>query len=129
MRAFGFRLHHRWLLTFVCAAVWLAAFVATHIPAAELPPLHVTDKPLHFFGYAGLTTALWLAMWAWAHPPVRRILICATVLAIYGAVDEYTQHFFRRTTSFEDWLANCTGIATAILVAEVIALLARRRKI
>lgn len=128
MRALGLRARHRWLLTALCAALWLAAFVATHIPLERMPKTGMTDKGLHFWGYAGLTAILWLTLRAWAHPAARRIIICATVLMIYGALDEYTQRFVNRWPSVVDWLYNCLGIAAALTVLELTKALADRRK-
>ena len=77
----------RWL-SWLCAGGWIAAFVATHIPAEELPAFQLTDKTLHTVGYAGLTTLFWLALWGRGRRLGTRVVLCLAVLPAYGAFDE-----------------------------------------
>lgn len=97
-----------------------AAFICTHLPGNDIPNLHVTDKTLHVFGFFGLATVLLLTLAAYGVSRVVRLLICLAVLAVYGAVDEYTQQFFRRSTDFYDWCADMVGTFGALVVWEIL---------
>jgi len=110
------------------ALTWLGAFVATHIPRGDVPPIGVSDKTLHALGYFVLATLLLLTLAARGAARVRRAALTAAVLAAYAAVDEITQALVNRQPAVDDWLADVLGAAAAIALWEVVlAIYARRR--
>ena len=110
------------------AALWLAAFIGTHIPAERVPELHASDKILHAAGYAVLATALWLVLAADGIGRARRIAVALSVLIFYAAMDEATQPWVNRSASIADWLADGTGVVVAVAVWEAIASFRSRRR-
>ncbi len=109
----------------LCAIYAAALFVATHIPVAQLPPLHTSDKLLHFGAYAifGLLLA---AAWDPGRAPARRALMSALgALALFAALDELLQIPVGRHGDPWDWLADVAGAAAGLIAAR--ALLARWR--
>jgi hypothetical protein len=104
-------------LPITCAAAWVGAFVATHIPARNIP--HVAgDKTLHAVGYFGLCAVFVLALWARRVRPLHRVTLAWWVLAAYAALDELTQPFVGRTAAWADWLADLVGIVAAVVIIE-----------
>ena len=108
----------RVVLTCACVVGWAAAFVASHIPIERLPGIPTSDKTLHFFGYAGLTTLFWLALWSHGRPAKRRVLWCLAVLPVYGVFDELTQELVGRYASVIDWAFNVIGTVAATALLE-----------
>jgi VanZ family protein len=103
-------------LAALTAAYTAVLVLATHYPRPELflgadPP---SDKALHFMAYgllgllAGGTLAL-ARQWS-----ARRALGLAAVLAIFAALDEITQPFFRRDAEPLDWVCDCLGVACGL---------------
>ena len=108
---------------------WLSAFVATHLPAGNVPDVHVGDKTLHVVGYFVLASLLLATLITRGVGPICRVAMTVVALAAYGAIDEATQPFVRRHASFDDWLANLAGVLAAVIVCElVVALLGRRTR-
>jgi VanZ family protein len=96
---------------------WLTIFTLTHLPPTRVPDVHVSDKILHFAVYA-LLGVLFCACF----PPRRwMILIFIAVLMAYGAIDELTQPYFRRTCDIHDWYADTAGAITAVLICALIS--------
>ena len=53
----------RILVWALCAAVWVAAFMATHVPADRLPEMpYVSDKSIHGSGFCILSMFFILAL-------------------------------------------------------------------
>jgi|LakMenEpi03Aug12_release.lakeMendotaPanAssembly.Ray.scaffolds.fasta_scaffold49864_2 VanZ family protein len=97
---------------------------ATHHPRPEflLGPNPPSDKTLHFIAYGGLAVlaAGTLALARHWTPP--RSAVLAGVLAIFAAVDEITQPFFKRSSEPLDWVYDCLGIGLGIVaVAAAVA--------
>jgi VanZ family protein len=92
--------------------------------------MHVSDKSLHFFAYFGLSFLLGTTLWL-ASTRFRRLLPLWVLVvgAAYGAFDEFTQQFFRRTPDVMDWLADCGGTAAGAGVLWVAQQMDRRRRV
>ena len=107
-----------WTLT---VGYWVAIFIATHTPPTHLPGPIVNDKLIHFTAYLALSFLVGTT-WYLAFPTRRRImpLVVVVVAAAYGAFDEVTQEYFRRTPDVKDWYADCAGAAAAALVLFVL---------
>lgn len=92
-----------------------ALVTGTHLPPSELPAVPTNDKLLHFGAYFGLAflSGAWLStqgIWR-----TRTAFLCALSLAVFGAVDELTQPFFRRTAEWADWGADLLGIVSGLI--------------
>lgn len=104
---------------------WLMLLTATHLPPAELPKTHVSDKIEHFTAYGVLTFLLSLAIGQRNGRLPAAVITCAMVLT-YGAIDELTQPPFGRSCDIHDWYADAAGAVTATLVVWMTARLLRR---
>ena len=106
---------------------WMAIFYATHRPLSPTLPPGVTDKHAHFLAYMGLGFLVGSTLLLTV-PRARRLLPVWVVLvaAGYGAFDEVTQAFVRRTPDVNDWLADCAGAAVGAGVIWLVQLLAPR---
>ena len=107
---------------------WLTAaslFTATvlllsHLPEeAVISPLQVSgiDKVEHVLVY-GTITLLFILSLRTSSFFLDASLISLAVLAL-GVVDELTQAFVNRTTSFSDWTADAVGVGLAIVLSIV----------
>jgi VanZ family protein len=102
----------------VLAGYWLALFVGTHIPKTmPVLPGDQSDKLVHFAAFAMLA-ALLATTWQLAAGKLnyRHLAAVWIVVAIYGAVDEWTQSFVGRDTSVWDWTADATGALLALIL-------------
>ena len=99
----------------------------THQPPSRVSYPVANDKAIHFVAYLGLGflvgSTLLLAV-----PRARRLLPLWVILvaASYGAFDEITQAFVRRTPDVQDWFADCAGAAVGAGIIWVVQLLAPR---
>lgn len=103
-----------WLLGAYC----LLLFGATHTPAEEMR--HVgfamsNDKAVHFTAYAvlGCLAAVCLTPRRGRLAVLTGVAIVA-VIAIAGAVDEFTQPWVRRTCDPFDWIADVLGAVAGV---------------
>jgi len=48
------------------------------------------------------------------------------VMMVYGALDEYTQQFFGRSTELKDWLTDTTATVVSLILWETILFLVQR---
>jgi VanZ family protein len=98
------------------AIYWLALFVSTHLPqATPLVPGNQIDKLVHMAAYAvlaGLFAATWQHSSGQLIAPHLRAAWIA--IALYAAVDEWTQTFVGRDASAIDWLADVAGAAMGL---------------
>ncbi len=126
---FPLTLLHRFrkLVLAVYVLLWVIAFAMTHVPGNDLPDVKVADNVLHTFGFMGLASALIITLAAFNVRVGRRIIAALLVMPIYGAIDEYTQQFFHRTTDFRDWCHDVIGTLLAIAVCEALLLLLFKR--
>jgi VanZ family protein len=100
-----------WALT---AAYWVIIFVITHLPPSGLPRMRVSDKGAHFIGYGLLSAGLFVSL-SLTGLAARRCAIVVLLIAMgYGAFDEWSQQFVRRTSELDDWLADVGGALVAV---------------
>ncbi|NQV28353.1 MAG: VanZ family protein [Rhodopirellula sp.] len=107
------------------ACYWLALYVGTHIPNPKvLDALHVSDKLLHFSAYFGLflVLALRIRIIHAAWPTMKQTILLATMASLYSAFDEITQGIplINRHPDVMDAVADCAGVAVAILVVGIV---------
>lgn len=110
---------HRTLIWLGCLS---AAFIVTHFPPGpHNPDAWITDKVYHFGGFFALSVAL-----VWRHGrgslPMKMSTMVAglLLLAAYGAIDEWTQPYFRRDCEFLDWVADLAGAGVGTLVGALV---------
>jgi len=123
---YSLRSARRWILA-SWLVFWLAAFVATHVPAERLPETHVSDKKLHAAGFFLLASALEVTLLA--HGVRRRWRLITIFLggAAYAAFDELTQPLVNRTAAWGDWASDLAGLAGAVILWELLLLWRQRR--
>ncbi len=93
---------------------WLLIFLGTHLPAAKLPGVSVSDKLCHTLAFAGLSFLL-----AWALPCGRNrmghVLWAGVIAVVYGCVDELTQMLIPgRSCDILDLAADCVGVVVGL---------------
>ncbi len=108
----------RRLFLLACGATWVFEFVLTHIPADHLPRLETADWQLHGVAFLAVSGTFIAAMVAYNIPRWRRILLAASILPLYAAIDELTQPLVHRTASLDDWLADLVGAMIALVAIE-----------
>jgi VanZ family protein len=96
---------------------WLAFFLGTHIPAPPhaLVP-RISDKLLHFTGYAGLTFLVCLNWWLRRALAWRQYIVVLVLIAVLGALDELTQIPVGRDCDILDWAADVLGTAAGLAI-------------
>jgi VanZ family protein len=105
-----------------CVVAWVGAFVATHVPAEQLPNLPVeSDKTLHFLGYLFLGLLLLGSLSSRGRRGPRRWLTVVGVMVVYAAFDEGTQPLVNRYAAWGDAWADILGGLVAIGVWEAVA--------
>jgi VanZ family protein len=95
------------------AVYWLILLVGTHLPQkTPLLPKDRVDKFVHAAAFAALAL-LCVATWerTTARLKPRHLLWIWIAIALYAAVDEWTQTFVGRHASAQDWLADAIGAA------------------
>jgi VanZ family protein len=96
-------------------------FTASSLSDPGAPPGGMSDKTEHGLAYAALGAALIraLADGRASAMSLRRILLAAAIAALYGASDEFHQHFVpNRTPDVLDLVADALGgLAGAVLLA------------
>jgi len=119
-----------WLLWAVLALYWAVLFWGTHRqfdPGGTPPP--ISDKVLHFAGYAGLGALLMLAAWTGLRRVSLGFGLSLAVAALYGAVDEWSQSFVPgRVADVYDWWADVAGGGFGALVVALILSWRRRSR-
>jgi VanZ family protein len=98
------------------AAIYLGGmFLLTHVPASNSSQAGGADKLVHALLYAGLAVLLCAAVSLFRRPSVAVALGVVLVVAVYGALDEWTQTFVpSRTADFWDWVADVVGAALGV---------------
>ena len=96
----------------------IGLFACTHIPnefsEAALKKIGIADdKTAHTLAYGCLTVVLGLAFWG--RIGVLAAPFAAVAAASIGGLDEVTQDFFGRTSSFHDWMADMFGAACGMV--------------
>jgi VanZ family protein len=92
-------------------AYWIFLFCVTHLPKLELDlGVSAGDKIAHFVAYGLLAFLLWRFAEGLARPLSGRFAVWAAVgIALYGALDEWTQPAFGRSASVFDWVNDVVG--------------------
>jgi VanZ family protein len=123
-----FLYRHRKAILVILILMWIGAFTVTHIPGSYIPvPIaQLGDISLHGIGFLGLSSWFILTLAAFDVRPSIRILLVLVIMLNYGAVDEYTQQFFGRSTELKDWLTDATATVASLIVWETILFLAQR---
>jgi VanZ family protein len=107
-------------------AYWIALLTGTHWP--KMPNIDVPgkDKTMHVVAYAILAGLLLnvMARRTWLARGVSIAAMAVAIVAVAGALDEWTQPYFGRTCDLFDWLADMAG-AVGVSIA---FLLARARR-
>ncbi len=104
---------HLWRLAFVAYALLIA--VLTHWPGMRIEaPIPRPDLYVHasVFGLWTLLCARSEFFGTWGTG--RGLVICAVVAVGYAGIDEWTQKFFGRYNTWDDYGANLVGVASAI---------------
>ena len=102
-------------LAVLLAVYWLLIFALTHLPAVELPPVHISDKIEHLLAYGALGGLLFLNLWL-LRPSMTQIgIVVLAIGMMYGAVDEWLQIPVHRDCDLLDWFADTTGLAIAVV--------------
>lgn len=112
-----------WLARLALAIYWLCLLLTTHWPKLDPhigPKLTLSqlnlDKPIHACAFGSLAMLAILAGLAGKKATWRQhIIVAALVVGSYAYIDELTQHWFERTVSSGDLLANITGIMIVCL--------------
>jgi VanZ family protein len=108
-------LFRRLCLAFLIA-YWAFILTMTHLPPEHLPETGVNDKIEHIGAYGLWASAFFVTLWLYK-PRLKNLwLIVLLSGAAYGAFDERTQPFFRRTCDLHDWFADMIGVCVAVTV-------------
>jgi VanZ family protein len=119
------------LMYYLPPVAWaVGIFVASSIPARSFPEsvIFTQDKLLHMLAYFGFAFFLHRAFihnraYAWVRS--RAAILTILVVALYGASDEFHQHFVPgRSMDFFDWVADALG---GVLLILLVGYLARRK--
>jgi VanZ family protein len=107
-------------------------FAASSVPDLSRLPGGLPPYLGHFAGYALLAALLVraLAGGRWAGVSWRTAAVAWALSALYGASDEWHQHFVPgRFATADDWIADALGAAAAgITLVVMAAAIARRRE-
>ena len=102
----------------------LAIFVESSISQVPALPSGFTDKDGHGLLYAGLAVLVLRAASGarWEGVTLRAAAAAVASAAVYGITDEFHQWFVPgRTADVNDWVADCTGAAGAVVVILLVA--------
>lgn len=108
----------------ILAAYWAVIFALTHTPVAPgvLPSGWMLDKPIHAGMYAGL--AFFLVRYirqVFTFGSGARFAACLFIVAVYAALDEWSQGFVGRTPSLGDVGADLLGGSCGLIVGNWMA--------
>lgn len=120
----------QWLLLLAAIGYWALMIYATHTvitptAAGLVRQMHVSDKLLHFAGFAGLGLLLALAVATRCRMSRTTLVGLAVAMSAYAAIDEVTQARVGRTSDLADWLADtlggCAGLLLFVIVRSSVA--------
>jgi VanZ family protein len=100
------------------ALYWLALLIGTHLPAdAPLVPGSGVDKLIHIAAFSVLAVLL-AATWQFSAGQLigRHLRMAWLAIAVYAALDEWTQSLVGRYASAADWLADAVGALAGLLL-------------
>ncbi len=104
----------KWMVYFPLFIYWLILFVATTLPAQDLPKTGVSDKIEHFLAYLILSVLLNLTVMfqnKYSGLKKKAWLYTLIVCLIYAALDEIHQLFIPgRDCDIFDWLSDSSGV-------------------
>jgi VanZ family protein len=108
-------------------AYWVFLVVITHIPQPRIPRVPMTDKTAHLIAYFVLASLLSLSFWA-AHPDRRFTwLWVLAICAAYGAIDEVSQDWVNRYSSWADYWADCIGASVGVALIAIVRAIRDKR--
>lgn len=97
----------------ILAIYWLGIFTGTHLPSVPTVLPDFNDKAKHFTAFFGL--GLLLCYVTSGGSAWRRFGTVLAMGAAYAVVDEWSQGLVPgRTSDFLDWIADISGIVSAI---------------
>jgi VanZ family protein len=101
--------------------VAITIFILSSQSTISLPRMRgiPTDKIAHFlaFGALSLSVCLWFSLESWTKQSFKTSLIVFSLTSLYGALDEFHQHFVDyRIPSFTDWVADSLGALAGIFL-------------
>ena len=105
------------VILFLAAAVLTAWMMLIPSPPQMISRFRFFDKIGHFSSFLVMSFLITYAMGRKKSCRKRNILICALILAVYGAALEYLQQFSGRSMELMDLFADLTGIAAGSLTA------------
>lgn len=95
---------------------------ATHWPGITIHgPIERPDLVIHLIAFSIWTVLLGRSAFLGDPARPRVLLLIALVASAYAGLDEWTQRFVNRTSSWDDYLANLTGVAAGVLLLALIA--------
>ncbi len=106
---------------------WVGAFWGTHTPAPGLVR-GVSDKTMHFSGYAVLAMLMSVTMTVRGQSRGKRLLWAIIVFPIYAALDELTQPIVNRHCDIMDWVADVSGALLMVAAWELLMLISQIRR-
>jgi VanZ family protein len=120
----------RWPGVLLCV-YWIALLTATHWPNLRGPDIPGKDKTEHVLAY-GLLTGFVINTAVRRYARHRGLMIAlgtVALIAVCGALDEWTQPYFHRTCDLYDWLADMAGAGVVSMVYLAASCLTRHRAI
>lgn len=110
------------LLRIAFVLALLSSFAVALLPSPDLPAeVRHGDKIVHFLAYFGLTA---LGLFAW---PRQAFRICLLLLA-HGALVEIAQSLTTyRQGDIWDWVADASGVLSAVAIHTLLKRLSRKR--
>ena len=112
--------HKLWLSAAMYVGVfgyWIAMFVATHVtPTVAKAGMVTNDKIIHGTTYFLLALGCALLWRLGRRLSWVQYAILLAGLMFYGAVDELTQPWVGRRAEWNDWLADCGGVASGLAI-------------
>lgn len=116
------RISPRVLWYWLPAVLWLLAFRAATLLAlgGRIPAWAAgRDKLFHFLYFGIMAFLFWRAFrFERRFAPWTAAFAACLAAAVYGGIDEFTQHFRpHRSAEFGDWLADLAGASHVFLIA------------
>ncbi len=101
-------------------AYWIFLFCTTHFPGLYLNVgVRDPDKVAHTAAFGLLAFLFWRFAETLRRPLSGRFVWTAVFcLAVYAALDEYTQRYVGRGSNIRDWLFGMGGICTVLAILE-----------
>jgi len=102
-------------LQIVLGAYWALIFTLTHLPPRALPHVNIWDKLEHLLAYGCLGGLLFLTLWL-VRPRLAQLgIVVLAIGMMYGAIDEWLQIPVHRDCDLQDWFADTSGVAIAVV--------------